>query len=120
MNSTWGYSISRQKAIKHKYAQNPDTYVQRFGKFILKQNGNFIDTVNCFVPHYTYPQFAKTVLDEYNKFFDEIKRNITVYYENVDALLTDKEGYDKLKMMGLIDDKEMGKFKIHTHTRAFC
>ena len=52
------------------------------------------------------------ILDEYNKFFDEVKRNITVYYENVDALLTDKEGYDKLKEMGLIDDKEMGKFKV--------
>ena len=112
MNSTWGYSISRPKVIKHKYAQNPETYVQRFGKFILKHNGNFIDTVNCFVPHYTFPQFAKSVLDEYNKFFDEVKRNITVYYENVDALLTDKEGYDKLKEMGLIDDKEMGKFKV--------
>ena len=37
---------------------------------------------------------------------------INVYYENVDALLTDEEGYNKLLEMGLIDDSKIGCFKI--------
>ena len=112
MNSTWGYSISRPKNIKHKYAQNPDTYIQKFNRFILKQCDHFVDVVNCFVDHYTFPQFAQAVLSEYNKFFTHIKSMINVYYENVDALLTDEEGYNKLLEMGLIDDSKIGCFKI--------
>ena len=94
MNSTWGYSISRPKVIKHKFAQDVNKYKEQFGKFILKQNGNFIDSVNCFATHYTYPQFAKSV------------------YENVDAILTDEEGYHVLLDQNMISDTIMGKFKI--------
>ena len=112
MNSTWGWSISKPKVIKNKYVQNPESYIQRFGKFVIKQKGNFVSTVNCFVPHYSFPQFAKSVLDEYNKFFDGVKRNVKVYYENIDAILTDEEGFNKLNDMGLIDNEAMGKFKI--------
>ena len=112
MNSTWGYSISRPKVIKHKFAQDVNKYKEQFGKFILKQNGNFIDSVNCFATHYTYPQFAKSVLDHYNQFFDQIKKSIKVYYENVDAILTDEEGYHVLLDQNMISDTIMGKFKI--------
>ena len=112
MNSTWGYSISKPKYIKHKYATNPDKYIERFNRFILKQNDHYIDTVNCFVEHYMFPQFAQAVLNEYNKFFDHVKSMINVYYENVDAILTDKEGYLKLLSCGLVDDTKMGYFKV--------
>lgn len=120
MNSTWGYSISRAKNIKHKYAHNRETYLQHFSQYILKENGNYIDSVKCFVPHYTFPQFAKSVLDEYNKFFNEIKSHINVYYENVDALLTDRAGYKKLLEMGLVDNEQMGKFKIDKIFKEFA
>ena len=112
MNSTWGYSISRPKVIKHKFAQDANKYQEQFGKFIVKQNGNFFDSINCFATHYTYPQFAKSVLDHYNKFFDQIKKSIKVYYENVDAILTDQAGYNSLLKMNMISDTQMGKFKV--------
>ena len=112
MNSTWGYSIQKPRVIKNKYVQKPDTYIQRFSRYVMKQDGHFISSVNCFVPHYTYPQFAKSVLDNYNKFFNSIKSTINVYYENVDAILTDRDGYNKLQAMGMIDDEQMGKFKV--------
>lgn len=111
MNSTWGYSIQRPKVLKNKYVQNVDGYVERFGKFVLKVSGNFVTTVNTFVPHYTFPQFAKSVLDEYNKFFDKIKSIVPVFYENVDAILTNEDGYNKLNELGYIGE-EMGKFKL--------
>ena len=67
---------------------------------------------SCYVENFTFPQFAKSVLDEYNKFFDKVKDEITVYYENIDAILTDEEGFNKLKIMGLIDEEKMGSFKV--------
>ena len=86
MSSIWGYSISKPKVIKNKYVQNVDFYSKKYNRFVLKINGNFISTINTFVPHYTFPQFAKSVLDEYNKFFNHIKSLIPIYYENIDAV----------------------------------
>ena len=111
MNSTWGYSIKRPKVIKNKYVQNVDFYVQKYDRFVLKVKDHFVSTVSTFVPHYTFPQFAKSVLDEYNRFFDKIKSMVRVFYENVDAILTDKEGYETLINSGLVGD-EMGQFKL--------
>ena len=111
MNSVWGYSIQRPKVIKNKYVQNVDFYSNKYNRFVLKINGHFVSTVNTFVPHFTFPQFAKSVLDEYNKFFNRIKSLIPIYYENVDAILTNEEGYNKLNEMGLIGN-DMGLFKV--------
>ncbi len=111
MNSTWGYSISKPKVIKNKYVQNVDFYSKKYNRFVLKINGHFVSTVNSFVPHYVSPQFAKSVLDEYNKFFNYIKSIIPVFYENIDAILTNEEGYKKLNELNLIGD-DMGRFKV--------
>ena len=111
MNSTWGYSISKPKVIKNKYVNNVDFYSKKYDRFVLKVNGHFVQTVNSFVPHYISPQFAKSVLDEYNKFFNYIKSIVPVFYENIDAILTNEEGYNKLNEMGLIGES-MGKFKL--------
>ena len=112
MNSSWGYSIKRPKNIRHKYVHNVDNYIKRFSPFVLKQKGNYVESIECYVENFTFPQFAKSVLDEYNKFFDKVKDEITVYYENIDAILTDEEGFNKLKIMGLIDEEKMGSFKV--------
>ena len=111
MNSVWGKSIERPKVIKNKYVQNVDFYSNKYNRFVLKINGNFVSTINTFVPHYTFPQFAKSVLDEYNKFFNHIKSLIPIYYENIDAILTNEEGYNTLIKMGLIGN-DMGEFKV--------
>jgi hypothetical protein len=111
MNSVWGKSIERPKVIKNKWVENVDFYSNKYHRFVLKINGHFISTVNTFVSHYTAPQFAKSVLDEYNKFFNHIKSIIPIYYENIDAVLTNEKGYEKLNEMGLIGNG-MGEFKL--------
>ena len=111
MNSTWGYSIQKPRLIKNKYVNSVDFYSNKYRRFVLKVHGHFVSTVNTFVPHYTFPQFAKSVLDEYNRFFNHIKSIIPVYYENVDAILTNEQGYETLISNGLVGS-EMGQFKL--------
>ena len=111
MNSIWGYSISKPKLIKNKYVNNVDFYSKKYARYVLKINGNFVQTINSFVPHYTTPQFAKAVLNEYNKFFNYIKSIVPVFYENIDAILTNEQGYKKLNELNLIGD-DIGEFKL--------
>ena len=92
MTSCWGYSIKRQKNIKHKFVQNINEYINTFSPFVVGYNyvdgeKGFVDTVNSFVPHFTIPHFALSVLTEFKERMDEVKRLVNVYYENVDALL---------------------------------
>ena len=119
MNSVWGKSIERPKVIKNKWVQNVDFYSTKYNRFVLKVNGHFISTINTFVPHYTFPQFAKSVLDEYNKFFNHIKSLIPIYYENIDAVLTNEEGFNKLNEMRLIGEN-MGEFKVDKVFKEFA
>ena len=117
MNSVWGLLISKPKVIKYKYVQKVDNYIERFGSYVLKYNyvngeSGFVNTVNCYVENFTFPQFAYSVLTEYNKFFDYVKSLVPVYYENIDAILTNEEGFNKLKSLNLIDNEELGKFKL--------
>ena len=117
MNSCWGYSIKRPKLIKHKYTKNVDNYIETYAPFVIGYNYNedgisgFVDTVNSFVPHYTIPQFARSVLIEFNKIMNEVKQLVTVYYENVDAILISESDYNKLVKLGYVGN-ELGKFKI--------
>ena len=117
MTSCWGYSIKRPKLVKHKYTKNVNSYVETFAPFVIGYNYNddgvsgFVDTVNSFVPHYTIPQFARSVLVEFKKMMDEVKKLVTVYYENVDAILISESDYNKLVELGYVGN-ELGKFKI--------
>ena len=117
MNSTWGYSISKPRIIKNKYVQKVDNYIQRFGSYVLKYNymnneAGFVNSINGYVENFTFPQFARSVLNEYNKFFDSVKTLVPVFYENIDAILTNEEGYETLNSLGLISPDELGKFKV--------
>ena len=117
MNSCWGYSIKRPKLIKHKFAKNVNSYVETYAPFVVGYNYNddgisgFVDTVNSFVPHFTVPQFARSVLNEFKLMMDKIKSLVTVYYENIDAILISESDYEKLVKLGYVGDK-LGQFKI--------
>ena len=116
INSCWGYSIRRPKIIKHKYTNNVENYIETFAPYVIgynyvDNNKGFVDTINSFVPHFTVPQFAKEVLDNFNKKMDEISKLVNVYYYNIDAILIDENDYNKLVKLGYINDN-LGGFKI--------
>ena len=68
-------------------------------------------TVNPLVPHFTCPQFAREVLNNFNKKIEDISKIVNVYYYNIDAILIDEHDYYKLKSLGYIGDA-MGQYKI--------
>jgi len=117
MTSCWGFSIRRPKVIKHKFVKNINEYIDTYAPFIIKYKFNddavsgFVDSINPFVPHFTVPQFARSVLNEFKSMMDEIKKIVTVYYENIDAILINESDYNKLMSLGYIGN-ELGKFKI--------
>ena len=117
MTSCWGYSIRRPKTIKRKYAKNVNKLIDEMEQFVYKysyeNNGEsgWISLIESFVPHFTIPQFAKSVLDTFRAKMDEVKSLVNVYYENIDAILIDENDYNKLLKLGYIGE-ELGKFKI--------
>lgn len=117
MTSCWGYSIMRPKNIKHKYCKDVDKYINEFAPYVLKYSYNednksgYVDSINSFVEHFTTPQFAKSMLDNYNNKISEIKKIVNIYYENIDALLINENDYKKLLNLGYIGEN-IGQFKI--------
>ena len=61
--------------------------------------------------NYSYPQFAREVLNNYHKKMNEIRSMCKIYYENIDAILIDENDYKKLEEKGFIGNR-LGKFKI--------
>ena len=118
MNSCYGYSIRRPKIVKRKYAKNLQKVIDEMNQFVYKYSydeagseGGWVNLIESFVPHFTIPQFAKSVLDTFHKKMDEVKSLVTIYYENIDAILIDEDDYNKLLQMGYIGTN-LGQFKI--------
>ena len=117
MNSCYGYSIRRPKTVKRKYAKNVNKLIDEMEQFIYKysyeNNGEsgWVSLIESFVPHFTCPQFAKSVLDTFRKKMEEVKALVNVYYQNIDAVLISEDDYNKLLRLGYIGDK-LGMFKI--------
>ena len=117
MNSCWGFSIRRPKIIKRKFAKNINKTIDEMEQVVYKYSydkqgeSGWVSLIQSFVPHFTCPQFAKSVLDVFHKKMNEVKKLVNVYYQNIDAILIDEDDFEKLKRMGYIGDK-LGLFKI--------
>ena len=111
MNSSWGWSIRKQKLIKHKHTNNVAYNLEEFAPFIIKYDRYSYDVINSFVPHFTCPHFAKSVLDSYNSLMDKVRGLVNVLYENIDAILINEEDYNKLNELGYIG-KNLGQFEV--------
>ena len=111
MNSFYGYSIRRSPVIKTKYRQNPEAYAERFDKFVIKTQGNYVSTVQSYCEHYSVPHLASSILTQFNAHLDKLMSLVNVYYVNVDAILTDEDGYNKLKELGYVGEG-LGQLKI--------
>ena len=106
MNSCYGYSIKRPQSfsIKRSTPNLDDPYLYGY-------DSKFTVTMKSVVSSFTVPHFAKEILNEFKEFMDNIKRKVTVYYENIDAILVTESDYNKLIEEGLIG-KKLGQFKI--------
>ena len=117
MNSSWGFSIKKPSNIKHKRTNDVNNYTETFAPYVLKYTYNedgvsgFVDTVNAYVEHYYYPQFARNVLKNFNNKMSELKEMVNIYYSKVDSALVSEEDFLLLKDKGFIGD-ELGKFKV--------
>ena len=112
MNSCWGSSIKKPNNYKKKYTKDVNKYIDEYEPYVIKYDDNSVYTVNSYREHYTYPQFAKCVLDSFNNKMDAIKGLIhKVYYSKVDSLLIDENDYNILKDKGFIGNA-LGQFKI--------
>ena len=120
-----GLFDSKTKIIKHKFCKDVNSYIETYAPFVVKYKYNedgtsgFVDTLNSFAPHFTFPQFAKSVLDEFKRMMDKVKTEVNVLYENVDAILITERDYNKLLQLGYIGTK-LGQFKIeHIHGNSY-
>jgi hypothetical protein len=113
MNSLYGYSFKKPKLIKHKFVRDIEKYYEMYSPIILSASGDYVDTLNCIVVNYTFPDFAQGILTNYFKKIEEITQLVdgNVWYYNIDAVLVDQTGYDKLSSLGMVG-KDLGQLKI--------
>ena len=123
MNSSFGFSLRKQKLYKNKFSNNLESYINNYNSFIFAvyktdENKGFVHSKQSFSPDYNCVQFGYDILKNYNEFMNKIKSIVNVYYENIDAILINESDYKKLKEAGYIGD-ELGMFKIEHIFKSF-
>lgn len=125
MNSCFGYSIKKPNYIKHKHVGSVNEYIETFAPYVLKYSYNkdgvsgFVDTVNPYVEYYSVPQFARSIMNNFNDKMNELKSMVHVYYSKVDSALVSEDDFLLLKDKGYIGD-DLGKFKVeHVFTEVY-
>ena len=115
MCSCYGASIRKPKLIKHKYSNNIQGTINNQGDFVISHENKasgFVNIMNPYVEHYSYPHFAKVILDGLNNKLNEIKAIVNVLFQNIDAIIVNEADYNKLLELGYIHDTELGKLKV--------
>ena len=114
MASCWGSSIKRNRLFERKIVNDENQKEQIINKninHVMEYDENTISILKSITFNYSYPQFAQRVLENYHKKMDEVRKLVTPFYENIDAILITQSDYEKLIDNGLVGD-ELGKFKI--------
>ena len=115
MNSAYGASIRKPKLIKHKYSNNIQGTINNQGDLVVShenKDAGFVNIVQPYVEHYSYPHFAKVILDGFNNKLNEIKSHVNVLFQNIDAIVVNEADYNKLNELGYIHPTELGKLKV--------
>ena len=126
MNSSWGYSMKKPKLIKHRFVKDVDEYVKKFDPFIIKYKYNqghagpgYVYRINPYVESYSYPQFARSVLNTFNAKMKELCNKVNVLYSKTDSALIYENDYKKLLSENWIGEK-LGLFKVeHIFTEVY-
>ena len=125
ITSCWGYSISKPRNYKTKHVPDVHRAINEYGdrvasfRFNEDNRSGVIKVEQSFVQNYTYPQFARSVLNNYADKVNEICSIVTPLYFNIDAFLITENDYNKLVEHGMIGN-EMGKLKIEKIFTEFC
>ena len=109
--SCWGSSITKHRLFKTTKTKNIDTIINKNINTVIEYDEDLVRMIKSISFNYSYPQFAREVLNNYHKKINEIRSICKIYYENIDAILIDENDYKKLEDMGYIGN-ELGKFKI--------
>ena len=119
-NSCWGLSIKTNKRFIKTKPKDKQEFINQNCDYVVEFNSEFIKYVKSINVHYSYPQFAKHVLDSFHKKINEVVKLVRhVYYYNVDALLIDEDDYNKLNNLGYIGSA-LGQFKIEHIFKEIC
>ena len=111
-NSCWGLSIKTNKRFVKTQPKNMTEFINTNCDYVVEFNNVFVKYIKSINVHYSYPQFARHVLENFRKKIQQVVDQVKhVYYYNVDALLIDEEDYNKLNALGYIGDN-LGQFKI--------
>ena len=120
MNICWGYSMKKPKLIKHKFVKDVNKYIETYAPYVVKYNNNYVDTIKPYVENYSYPQFARSVLTNFNSKMKELSNKVNILYSKVDSALITEEDYLKLKKDGMIGNC-LGQFKVeHVFTQFYA
>ncbi len=116
MNSSWGYSMKKPKLIKRRFVKDVDDYVRKYAPFVIKfkytrGRSGFVDRINPYVESYSYPQFARSVLNNFNNKMKELCSKVNVLYSKTDSALIYENDYKKLVEEKWIGE-DLGLFKV--------
>ena len=111
MTSCWGSSIKKNRIFKTTKPKDRNAYIAQHINFVCEYDDKFVKEIKSISFQFSYPQFAREVLNNYNDKMNEIRKICKIYYENIDAVLIDEDDYNKLYELGYIGN-ELGKFKI--------
>ena len=112
MTSSWGLSIKKNKHIKQTSPKNMQKFIDENEYYIMEYDDKFIKYISSINVAYSYPQFARKVLESFNNKIAHIASLVKrIYYYNIDAILIDEDDYNKLNELGYIGTK-LGDFKI--------
>lgn len=109
--SCWGSSIKKNRIYKTVKPKDKDMFIASNINFVVEHDEHIVKMIKSISFQYSYPQFAREVLNNYHNKMNEIRKICKIYYENIDAILIDENDYNKLVELGYVGN-ELGKFKI--------
>ena len=115
MCSCYGTSIAKAKTVKHKYSENIQGTINNQGDLVISHENKmsgFVNILQPYVEHYSFPQFAKVILDGFNNKMNEIRSIVNVLFQNIDAIVVNERDYNKLLDLGYVHPTELGKLKV--------
>ena len=111
LTSCWGSSIKKNRQYKTVKPKDKDMFIASHINYVVEHDDNIVKLIKSVSFQYSYPQFAREVLNNYHNKINEIRKICRIYYENIDAILIDENDYNKLVGLGYVGDK-LGMFKI--------